>query len=226
MIRFSYLCPLFALAGLVGLSATAAASTTTTPLVTSEVVFAAGPEIALGCAQFSLVAIGSLDATANAQAVFVGSPPFIYDSPSRRPNVEETSLGHDYDAACSSLLIGRSPGAAAPLRIVHSRPPSSELLAAKAINLPAWRKVTVDTAHIAERHISGGPLTAGRTVFPSTMNEKGVIRAIRDAYQSSTKVGVQGADRIKLVGEGAGLKIEMWFNKATNTIETAYPITP
>lgn len=63
-------------------------------------------------------------------------------------------------------------------------------------------------------------------MFPSTMNERGVMRAIRDAYESSTKVGVQGADRVKLLGEGAGLKIEMWFNKTTKTIETAYPITP
>jgi hypothetical protein len=30
---------------------------------------------------------------------------------------------------------------------------------AKAINLPAWRKVTVNMAHIAERHIPGGPYT-------------------------------------------------------------------
>jgi Bacterial EndoU nuclease len=80
-------------------------------------------------------------------------------------------------------------------------------------------------AHIAERHIPGGPLTAGRTVFPRTMSEKGVLRAIREAYQSSTKVGVQGTDRILLQGRGAGLTIEMWFNKVTNTIETAYPIT-
>src|SRR5205807_2501894 len=38
--------------------------------------------------------------------------------------------------------------------------------AVKSINLPAWRNVTVDVVHIAERHIPGGPLTAGRTIFP------------------------------------------------------------
>jgi RHS repeat-associated protein len=107
----------------------------------------------------------------------------------------------------------------------YARRAAKAARATKAINLPAWRKITVDMVHIAERHIPGGPLTAGRTVFPDTMSEKGVLRAIREAYQSSTKVGVQGTDRILLQGRGAGLTIEMWFNKVTNTIETAYPIT-
>jgi len=98
--------------------------------------------------------------------------------------------------------------------------------AAKAVSFPAWRKVTVDVAHILERHVPGGRLSAGRTVFPSTMNDKGIMRAIRGAYESGTKVGVQGADRVLLRGQGGGLTIEMWFNKVTNTIETAYPVTP
>lgn len=96
----------------------------------------------------------------------------------------------------------------------------------KAINLPAWRKVTVDMAHIIERHLPGAKYSAGRTVFPSTMNERGIARAIREAYKSSTKVGVQGADRVLLQGQGRGLTIEIWFNKATKTIDTAYPVTP
>ncbi|MEY4583068.1 MAG: hypothetical protein RL701_7771 [Pseudomonadota bacterium] len=29
-----------------------------------------------------------------------------------------------------------------------------------------------------------------------------------------------------LQGQGSGLTIEMWFNKVTNTIETAYPVAP
>jgi hypothetical protein len=95
----------------------------------------------------------------------------------------------------------------------------------KAINLPAWRNITVDMAHILERHTPNGRYAAGRTVFPSTMNEKGIARAIREAYGSSTKVGVQGTDRVLLQGQGRGLTIEMWFNKVTNTIETAYPVT-
>ncbi len=98
-------------------------------------------------------------------------------------------------------------------------------VAAKAINLPAWRHVTVNMKHIAERHIAGGPLTAGKTVFPG-MDQTSVMRAVRQAYESSAKAGVQGTDRVKLVGEGSGLTIEMWFNKVTKTIESAYPINP
>ncbi len=96
----------------------------------------------------------------------------------------------------------------------------------KAINLPTWSKVSVATGHILERHVPGARFAAGRTVFPSLMNEKGIMRAIREAYQTSRKVGVQGTDRVLLRGQGSGLTIEMWFNKATNTIETAYPVTP
>ena len=58
------------------------------------------------------------------------------------------------------------------------------------------------------------------------MDETSVMRAIRAAYQNSIKVGVQGIDRVLLRGEGSGLTIEMWFNRATKTIETAYPVTP
>jgi hypothetical protein len=94
----------------------------------------------------------------------------------------------------------------------------------KPINLPSSKKVAVDMAHVAERHIAGGSgATNSKTVFPSTMSVKGVERAIREAYASSKKIGVQLPDRVKLLGQGAGMKIEMWFNKAKNVIETAYP---
>jgi hypothetical protein len=97
----------------------------------------------------------------------------------------------------------------------------------KAIYLPAWRKVTVNMAHIADAHMVGGATLEARTLgtfFPSTMNEASVLRAIREAYEGSTKTYVQG-DRILLMGQGAGLKIEMWFNTVTKTIESAYPVT-
>jgi hypothetical protein len=60
--------------------------------------------------------------------------------------------------------------------------------AAEAINLPAWRKITVDIAHILERHIPGAPFAADRDIFPSTMSEKGIMSAIRQAYESSTRL--------------------------------------
>jgi hypothetical protein len=92
----------------------------------------------------------------------------------------------------------------------------------KPVSLPTWSKVVVDIAHILERHTHGGPYSSGRSLFPVTMNEASITRAIRTAYNTARKVGVQG-DRIQLLGTGAGLRIEMWFNRVTNTIETAYP---
>jgi RHS repeat-associated protein len=131
----------------------------------------------------------------------------------------------DYKSATLSLIAMIPVVGILATYVKYASKTSKVARARKAINLPAWRKVTVDKKHIADRHIPGGPFTEGRTIFPSTMSEKGVLRAIREAYESSTTVGMQGTDRIVLQGRGAGLKIEMWFNKVTKTIETAYPIT-
>jgi hypothetical protein len=77
-------------------------------------------------------------------------------------------------------------------------------------------------AHIAELHMDGGALTDPRTVF-TFLSEKGVREAIRQAYGSATTVLVQG-DRVLLSGTTkTGMTVEMWFNKATKIIETAYP---
>jgi hypothetical protein len=93
----------------------------------------------------------------------------------------------------------------------------------KAINLPGWKKVTVDMVHIAERHMTGGALTEGRSVFVG-LNERGVMAAIQQAYGSATTIAVQG-ERILLQGTTkTGMAVQMWLNKATNIIETAYPV--
>ena len=93
----------------------------------------------------------------------------------------------------------------------------------RAINLPGWQKVTVDMEHIAERHMTGGMVTEGRSVFVN-LNQQGVMAAVQQAYGSATKVAVQG-DRVLLSGTTkTGMTVEMWLNKATNTIETAYPV--
>jgi RHS repeat-associated protein len=96
-------------------------------------------------------------------------------------------------------------------------------LAAKAINLPGWSKLTVDMEHIADRHMVDGALNAGKSVFVG-LNEKGVMAAIRQAYGSATTVAVQG-ERALLSGvTKTGMRVEMWLNKATKMIETAYPV--
>ncbi|WP_436488821.1 DUF6443 domain-containing protein [Chitinophaga sp. ARDCPP14] len=92
--------------------------------------------------------------------------------------------------------------------------------------LPSWKKVIIDIDHIASGHIRGGNRISNlKTLFPEWMNAKDVSRVVRNAYRNvHTKLQTQG-DRILLRGTGFdGLEIEMWLNKVTNTIETAYPI--
>jgi RHS repeat-associated protein len=108
---------------------------------------------------------------------------------------------------------------------VGARGGATALRALKAVNLPAWRKVGIDMAHVLERHTVEGALSAGRTTFPQLMNGRGIERAIRQAYRYGTKIGAQG-DRVLMRGESGGLTIEMWVNRATQTIETAYPVVP
>ncbi len=96
---------------------------------------------------------------------------------------------------------------------------------AKRVNLPAWRKVSIDMEHIAPRHMAGGTETAGRTVFPEYMDRVAVERAIRQAYRFGHSVETQG-QRVRVIGTYDKLTIEMWVNKATTSVETAYPIFP
>lgn len=63
-----------------------------------------------------------------------------------------------------------------------------------------------------------------KTLFPENMSEAQIERAVRQAYRYGSKVGSQGAERVLLEGESGGLVIQMWLNKATRTIETAYPV--
>ena len=48
-------------------------------------------------------------------------------------------------------------------------------------------------------------------------------QAIRNAYRFGEKVATQG-DRVQIRGPWQGGTIELWLNKATKTIETAYPL--
>lgn len=91
--------------------------------------------------------------------------------------------------------------------------------------LPSWKKVAIDIDHIASGHIRGGSRISDiKTLFPEWMNAEQVSKVVRNAYKNvHTKLQTQG-DRILLRGTASnGLEIEMWLNKATNMIETAYP---
>lgn len=97
------------------------------------------------------------------------------------------------------------------------------LLRPKPVNLPSWEKVTVDMEHIAERHMPGGALTEGRDVFVNP-NGQGVQTAIRQAYGSATVMAVQG-ERVLFEGvTKTGMTVQMWLNKASKVIESAYPV--
>lgn len=93
----------------------------------------------------------------------------------------------------------------------------------KAVNLPGWKNVAIDMAHIIARHTPGGAQTSERATKFVGMSEKQIEKAVRQAYRYGKQVGSQG-DRVRVVGEYDGLRIEMWVNKKTKTIETAYPL--
>jgi hypothetical protein len=96
----------------------------------------------------------------------------------------------------------------------------------KPIGLPAWKGVSVDVEHILERHTKAGRFwSPSRTNFPEMMSEQAIIGAIKEAYKSGAKMGTNG-ERIYLEGTGGGIRIGIWYNAATRTIETAFPTIP
>ncbi|MFF7321198.1 EndoU domain-containing protein [Streptomyces albogriseolus] len=56
------------------------------------------------------------------------------------------------------------------------------------------------------------------------MSPKQIERAVRQAYKNTENpIKVKG-DRLLMRGTSKGMEIEFWYNKVTQTIETAYPI--
>jgi hypothetical protein len=99
------------------------------------------------------------------------------------------------------------------------------------MTLPSWKKVKIEIGHVLDGHMAGGrrlsqsQLGGGsKDVFPSQMTEEQIEKAVRSAYKNVVnKLHTQG-DRVLLQGiSDSGIQIEMWLNKATKTIETAYP---
>jgi hypothetical protein len=95
----------------------------------------------------------------------------------------------------------------------------------KAINLPAWRSLTIDIAHILREHTIKGPNVGGQDLFPLGMSQSQIERAIQNAYRVSARFTSQG-DRIGVRGvdSGSGLTLEIWVNTAEKRIESAYPM--
>src|SRR5207249_11893214 len=92
----------------------------------------------------------------------------------------------------------------------------------KAVNLPAWRKVAIDMEHVLSGHVEGGSrVSSMKSLWPYNMSPKGIERAIRTAFRYGTKVAVYG-DRVKIRGQAGRLTIEMWYDRATKQIRSAY----
>lgn len=58
--------------------------------------------------------------------------------------------------------------------------------------------------------------------FPKWMSAPAIERAVREAYRYGEKVRTQG-ERIFVRGPWGDSYIEMWVNKVTKVIETAWP---
>ncbi|KKL25973.1 hypothetical protein LCGC14_2399920, partial [marine sediment metagenome] len=98
------------------------------------------------------------------------------------------------------------------------------MVAKKAMNLPAWKKVTINMEHILSGHAIGGSRVSSlKTLFPSNWTSQQIENAIRQAYRRCKRIRTQG-DRVLVRGEYGGKTIEMWINTVTKRIETAYPL--
>ena len=91
--------------------------------------------------------------------------------------------------------------------------------------LPSHKKIEVDLDHIVSGHTKGGSRTGGglKDLFPEYMSDEAVGRTVRKAYKNVyKKVKAQG-ERVLVRGNAEGVRVEMWVNTSTKTIETAYP---
>ena len=83
--------------------------------------------------------------------------------------------------------------------------------------------------HIMDRHTKCGDVakqSGKKDLFPEKMTERQIKKAILEAYSKAKGIRTQSGDSNKVLvrGQADGMTIEMWVNKATKLIETAYPI--
>ena len=83
--------------------------------------------------------------------------------------------------------------------------------------------------HIMDMHTKCGDVakqSGKKDLFPENMTERQIKKAILEAYSKAKGIRTQSGDSNKVLvrGQADGMTIEMWVNKATKLIETAYPI--
>lgn len=71
--------------------------------------------------------------------------------------------------------------------------------------------------------VGGSRVSPLKDLFPDSMTSAQVESSVRQAYRSSSRLATQG-DRVLVRGSANDLTIEMWVNRQTRTIETAYPV--
>jgi hypothetical protein len=103
---------------------------------------------------------------------------------------------------------------------------SKGIVAGRRVNMPAWKMIDIDMAEVRSGHMIGGArLGKGskKDLFPAEMTEAQVQRAIRHACRFGEVLQSQGSDRVFVRGPFETRYIEMWVNKKTKQIETAWP---
>ncbi len=108
----------------------------------------------------------------------------------------------------------------------------------RPINYPSHKKVPIDLDHILDRHTAGGntfhqTLRAGapKDIFPSNWSKERIESAIRDAYRKADRIvgrkvykdgPLVGQEILTLEADVKGRTIQMFFNKTTMSIESAW----
>src|SRR5690606_3175193 len=104
----------------------------------------------------------------------------------------------------------------------------SNVMASKAVNLPAWKTIGIDLPHIVSGHTAtGAGIKQGKRgdLFPEWMTGNQIEKAVREAYKNGNRIGSrEGGNKVIVQGMAVGLLIEMYVNVKTKTIETAYPV--
>ena len=83
--------------------------------------------------------------------------------------------------------------------------------------------------HIMDMHTKCGDAakqSGKKDLFPENMTERQIKKAILEAYSKAKRIRTQSghSNKVLVRGQADGMTIEMWVNKATKLIETAYPI--
>jgi len=96
----------------------------------------------------------------------------------------------------------------------------------RKINTPAWISVAINIDEVISGYMAGESRLApgnNKSLFLADSNAAQVEKAIRNAFRYGTIVRHQQSDRIFITGPFGKRKIDMWYNKKSKIIETAYP---